>query len=455
MKHRAYGTSAVGKHKKENQDALLVESKLGLYMVCDGIGGRAAGNVASTTTCTLMKKFLLEHRDVLEAYKNKGSTTNRNQANMVVRSVVDHVNAEIFKMGHSNARLQGMASTFVMLMMLGRNAIVAHAGDSRVYLIRGGTAYLLTDDHSVVKRQLKRGLITAEDALHGAHASLVTRAMGMNMQLEPDLLNVELMPGDMFMLCTDGLTRYITTDEIARAAVTFTWEKTPETLVKLADKRAGKDNITAVMVAVDPNQKVRGLDAGQKIDALRMIPLFQNLSYHESIRILSIISSREYRKGEQIIKQGTQGREFFVGVTGRFRVEIGGQKLVTLSNGSIFGAMVLLTETTHQMDVFAREDSIVLVIDKEDFFNLLRHDPYLGNKLLWGFCKMIGERLMRTGQQFAKLKFQIDGLSPQEISDLAGISGLSGDVTEAAGKAMRQAQQKPRRSPRQRVPGQP
>jgi serine/threonine protein phosphatase PrpC len=406
MKHQAYSHSAIGKQKEQNQDALLVDPALSLYMVCDGIGGRAAGNVASITTCTLMRQSFGSHSDVLKAYRKKGSTTHRQQANMVVKSVVESVNKEIHLMGQRNERFEGMASTLTMVMILGRNALVAHAGDSRVYLIREKKAYLLTDDHSVAKTQLNRGLISAEDALHGSHSSTVTRAIGMSDRLEPDLLNLELMPGDKFLLCTDGLSRYITTEEIAKIAGSGKTEKLAERLVEIADRRAGKDNITAVVVEIDPDQKVAGLNAKQKIEAIKKIPLFQGLTFPEAIRVLSVVSSRSYKKSERLITQGKHGREFYVGVFGKFRVEIDGHPVTELPPGSLIGEGVLLSDEPHQADVFAVDDAHVMVIDREDFFNLLRNTPYLANKFLWSFCRVLNERLRHTGQRYAKLRYE-------------------------------------------------
>jgi len=406
MKHQAYSHSAIGKKKEQNQDALLVDQSLGLHIVCDGIGGRAAGNVASITTCTLMRQSFGDHLDVLDAYRKKGSTTNRQQANMVVKSVVDSVNREVNLMGKRNERFEGMATTLVMVMILGRNALIAHAGDSRAYLIRDKKAYLLTDDHSVAKTQLKRGLISAEDALHGSHSSTVTRAIGMSERVEPELLNLELMPGDKFLLCTDGLSRYITTEEIASITRSAKIEKLAERLVELADRRAGKDNITAVIVVVDPKQKVTGLNAAQKIEAIKKIPLFQGLTFPEAIRVLSVVSSRSYKKGERLITQGKHGREFYVGVFGRFRVEIDGLFVTELPPGSLIGEGVLLSDEPHQADVFAVEDAHVMIIDREDFFNLLRNNPYLANKFLWSFCRVLNERLRQSGQRYSKLHYK-------------------------------------------------
>jgi CRP-like cAMP-binding protein len=105
----------------------------------------------------------------------------------------------------------------------------------------------------------------------------------------------------------------------------------------------------------------------------------------------------------------------------------------------------LLSDAPHQVDVYAKEKSMVMVVDREDFFNLLRNDPFLGNKLLWSFCMMLGERLSRTGQQFAKLKFKLGDLTEEEMSDLADFSGM--DTKQAARQMKRSKSPVPTKSP--------
>lgn len=437
MLHKAAAHTAVGQVKKNNEDAFLIHEDLNLYMVCDGMGGRAAGEVASHACCDLLPKRMEEHRDVLEAYADEPSSDHRAQALMMIRSVIGQVSNEIYDMARSDPKLRGMGTTIVALIIAGKNAIVAHAGDSRAYLARGDKAYAVTDDHSVVMRQLQRGLITPEDALHSSKSHTVTRAVGLHEELEVDAINIELMPGDTYVLCSDGLSRYVTTEEIGRASSSFTLEQVPEALVGVADKRSGKDNISAVAIRIDPKQEVEGLNAAMKIDALRQISLFQNLSYKEAVRVLSVVASRSYEEGEQIIEQGSPGEEFFVGVVGRYRAVLDGQEIATLPAGSFFGEMSLITEEPRLTSVYAVEPSKVLVIEREDLFALMRSEPYLATKFLWAFCRVLTERLAHTGKQLASIKFESAMEMTPGISDPFDLSALARaavDAEEAAEK---------------------
>ncbi len=431
--HEAAGFTAVGQVKTRNEDAHLIDSELGLFIVCDGLGGRPGGQVASRRACVMLRERIAESAGVIAAYRDAPDTLRRQQAQVALRRAVSQVSDELYHAGQANPSLRGMATTLVALLIAGKNALIVHAGDSRAYLTRGMQAFLLTEDHSLVNRQLQRGLITPEDALHSSQANAVTKAMGLHEQMEPTLLNVELMPGDSFLLCSDGLSRYVTTEEIARAGMIFGPTMMAKRLVQLADDRSGRDNITAVAIRIDPKQQVEGLNAGQKIDALRKIPLFQNLTYKEAIRVLSIVGSRSYQAGERVFAQGEAGSEFFVAATGAFRAVLDGQELATLRAGSFFGEMALLAHQPRDFDVYATEPARVLVISREDMHRLLQGEPVLAGKFLWAFCRVLAERAFHMGKELARVRFEVDNqIDPRDMTAPFDLSHLAAEVERAA-----------------------
>jgi protein phosphatase len=168
----------------------------------------------------------------------------------LMRVAVEAACGAIFKRAQSTPALNGMGTTLTSLMVNGRNAYVAHVGDSRIYLVRQGRILQVSDDHSLVNEQLKAGVITAEEARSSRFRNVITRSVGFEEDVLVDLLGLELEPGDIFVICCDGLSNLVADDEIAQMAGTETVEDLPLRLIGLANDRGGDDNITVVAVKI-------------------------------------------------------------------------------------------------------------------------------------------------------------------------------------------------------------
>ena len=240
MRLRAAGWSDVGRRRRTNEDCLGQDAGIGLYLVADGMGGHTAGQVAST----------LAIDTVLEAVRagtvGDGSLTER------LRRAVAMANTRIFSAGEARAELAGMGTTLVALLVEGSRAAVAHVGDSRVYRVRAGRIRQLTDDHSLVGELQRRGEISADAAREHPHRHVLTRAVGVRPEAEPDLGELALEPGDVFVLCTDGLTHHVRDEEIAKAVEgEGDLGEASRRLVGLANARGGEDNITVLLVSCE------------------------------------------------------------------------------------------------------------------------------------------------------------------------------------------------------------
>lgn len=237
MKLRGAGDSDVGRRRRINEDRHGQDAGLGLYLVADGMGGHTAGQVASA----------LAIDTVLEAVRagtvGDGSLTER------LRRAVALANERIYATGEARAELSGMGTTLVALLGEGSRAAVAHVGDSRAYRVRGGRIRQLTDDHSLVGELQRRGEISADAAREHPHRHVLTRALGVRPEAEPDLGELALEPGDVFVLCTDGLIHHVRDEEIAKAVEgAEDLEEAARRLVGLANARGGEDNITVLLV---------------------------------------------------------------------------------------------------------------------------------------------------------------------------------------------------------------
>jgi protein phosphatase len=233
---RAAGRSDVGCRRRTNEDRYGQDPGLGAFLVADGMGGHTAGQVASTIAIdTLLAS--------LAAESPAGAPADR------LRSAFVRANDEIFSTAQARPEFEGMGTTLVALLVADGQAAVAHIGDSRVYRIRDGSIEQLTNDHSLVGELQRRGEISAEAAREHPHRHVLTRALGVRGEAEPDVAELKLEPGDTFVLCTDGLTIHVRDEEIAKLATEGTdLDDSCARLVALARARGGEDNVTVLLV---------------------------------------------------------------------------------------------------------------------------------------------------------------------------------------------------------------
>jgi PPM family protein phosphatase len=236
---RATARSDPGRTHTTNEDASLVDLDRGLFAVADGVGGQPAGDVAARVAIERLPAI------IDSAVKHDDRSATDAAIGRAVVSLSEEVQAE----AAATPELEGMATTIVMLLVDGDVAYVAHVGDSRAYLARHGQLYRLTDDHSLAAELVQSGVITAEEASTHPFGHSITQAIGLRRELRPSVHQVELMPGDRLLLCSDGLTDMIADDEIAAILMAGADPgATCESLVHAANAAGGKDNITTVIV---------------------------------------------------------------------------------------------------------------------------------------------------------------------------------------------------------------
>jgi len=241
----------IGLRRPHNEDDLCVDPEIGLYVVCDGLGGRNAGEVASRLAVEVIQKHIREawrnaHLPMVGANDRQFSAlTNR------LASAIRLANQAIRDAAKNHPDQEGMGTTVVSAILNGQVVSVAHVGDSRMYLIRGDTIEPLTVDHSLVAEQVRMGLLTEEEAERSPHQSIITRALGIDDDVDVELDEVPLAQGDRLLLCSDGLTRGVKPAAILEAVRR---ESDPQAaadrLVKLANAAGGLDNTTVILVSV-------------------------------------------------------------------------------------------------------------------------------------------------------------------------------------------------------------
>ncbi|MBI5545133.1 MAG: Stp1/IreP family PP2C-type Ser/Thr phosphatase, partial [Deltaproteobacteria bacterium] len=313
MQVHAYGLTDVGRKRQGNEDSFTVDQAHGIYIVADGMGGHNAGEVASARAIEVVQKYLVDHFQVMEQFSENPTPQNSQAAQALIEQAIQTACSDIYKTAQADAAKRGMGTTFVGLFLAGDKAVVGHVGDSRCYLLRQGQAHKLTEDHTLISAQLKAGTITKAEAQKSPYRNVITRAVGIQESVQVDTLPIDLMPGDLFMLCSDGLHGYLSDEETPGLLGAAPWDQLPKKLIDLANTRGGKDNITCIAVGVggEPNQEATA-EAAAKIDALKAIPLFTHLTYKELTAVLAISNTRGYPSGREIVVEGQPGDELFV-----------------------------------------------------------------------------------------------------------------------------------------------
>ena len=239
MRAEAYGLSDVGRRRESNEDAFLVDARTHLYVIADGMGGYAAGEVASRIAVDSLKESLIGPFQGTAAVR--------------LQDAVHAANARICD-SQAQADQRQMGTTLVAMVVEDERAVIGHVGDSRAYLLRDGELRRLTSDHSWVNEQVKLGLLSDEAAQRHPMRNIVTRALGSRTEATAEVREEGMRPGDVFLLCSDGLNTMVPDTEIE--AILRRAGKSPEhacrELVSRANERGGEDNTTVVVVHVVP-----------------------------------------------------------------------------------------------------------------------------------------------------------------------------------------------------------
>jgi PPM family protein phosphatase len=243
------GLSDVGRVRTNNEDSFRIVEALNLFILSDGMGGEAHGEVASAMAVDVINRHCESDKEdsgatVLdEAPSNISSRTRR------LKSAVAQANFQIFQAAQKNPEQRGMGATITALWLKDTLLSIAHVGDSRAYLLRNGNLQQLTNDHSLVAEQVRRGLITPQQAEESEMQSVLLRALGAHPEVEIDTDEVEIIPRDVLLLCSDGLTRMVTEPEIAGALqAEMVPSAAAERLIALANENGGIDNVTVIVV---------------------------------------------------------------------------------------------------------------------------------------------------------------------------------------------------------------
>lgn len=409
----------VGRVRERNEDNFLIDRKLNMHVVCDGMGGHAAGAVASATAVNVVREHIVKHADVLDSWLDPQTQTDRHDVNKLLEKAIQSACYRIYERGRQNINERGMGTTLSMVLLLGGRAFIGHVGDSRVYLIREGAIHQLTEDHSLLADMVKHGRIRSPAEVDPRFRNAVTRAVGVHETVEVETVDLPVLPGDRFLLCSDGLTGYADAATLNKFVSADAEEEVIcGRLVAHANQMGGADNITAVVITV-----VSVLDGSPEktrmtLRTLRALTLFKYLSYSELLRIQNIAEERHVRQGEMVFAQGDMGHCAYVIIEGKVQIRTSNVIIAMLEGGRHFGEMALVDDQPRSADAIAADDSWLLLLPRSAFYDLMRKNPTLAVKLLWSFIKALTIRLRLTTSELSLVKKLFYSVSPDDVEQL-------------------------------------
>ena len=416
LRVRAWAQTDVGRHRSHNEDNYLIDLKLGLFGVADGMGGHEGGEVASETSLKVLRRAVQERYEEMVRLTKENPEKHRQRILGLIDECIQASTKAVFDISKKKAKSRGMGTTLSVLMILGNKGIIAHVGDSRIFLLRQNQIFQLTEDHSLVKEQLKLGLITEEEAERSPYKNVITRAVGAAENVKVDTLFVDLFEGDRFLLCSDGLHGYFQEGEIGPYMAEPQPEKIPASLINLSNERGGKDNITAVVLQVEDvtpksqqeRNKMRRTEVTLRMDVLQTIPVFQHLSYQELVKVMNITFLKTYKQGEVIFEEDQMGSMLYILLKGNVGIYRKGKHISTLVDGEHFGEMSLVDKNAKRSATALIEtpNTQLLTITRKNFINLMREEQAIAVKVLWGFLKAMSKRLRQTTEKLLPIELE-------------------------------------------------
>jgi serine/threonine protein phosphatase PrpC len=248
--YRVGAATDIGRKRSQNQDSIASCPELGLFVVADGMGGHRGGETASAMAVEIIPQV------VRESLSKRGSDWNPKE---VVSEAILEANQRIFDRAQQQPQLQGMGTTAVSILFKNRKLTIGHVGDSRAYFFRDGSLWQLTRDHSLVQEKLRAGMITRAEVKTDRMKNVITRSVGFEPDVSVETYEMETQPGDLLLLCSDGLSGLVDDDQIAEILREShkngrqdpdVLEETVKTLINAANSNGGDDNISTILVEI-------------------------------------------------------------------------------------------------------------------------------------------------------------------------------------------------------------
>jgi len=402
---QAWVKSDVGRVRKNNEDNFLADTVNGLFVVADGMGGHEHGELASQRATESVRNYIHNAMSGIKAFALDPSPERRAWLQQIIEGAVQAANLEVFKLAEQKGVAGNMGTTLSMLLFVSPNeALLGHVGDSRIYRIRNKEVKQLTDDQTLVQEQLRKGLVRIEDAAHVPFGNTLLQAVGYRERVAPDILWLELEPGDQFLLCSDGLSNYLIEDEIVTVFSQARGEQIVPRLIACANARGGRDNITAIVTEIeDPSASMAATQLDLSADLLSQCPLLEGLGMAQSMRLLPIGQLRLFIKDEIIQAEGNPGVGLIMILAGRIGLYRRGTWISTAGSGDHFGDVELFDQKNASESAICEEETRVIIFEHEKLRHFFNENTDMAQKLLWNIAKYQAKRIRNYEGRLAQL----------------------------------------------------
>lgn len=392
MQTYSYGTTDTGLVREGNEDFFINDNEAGIYIVCDGVGGNAAGEVASKCAAETAYQYILDN-------KERFDETFDVELAQLVEEAVQEACRVVYNRSKTEKSCAGMATTLSMLYIINNKAVMGHVGDCRIYLMRNNNIHQISNDHSLVAEMVKQGLLTKEKAELSPYANVITRSIGHEESVQVDTLVFDIIPDDLLLIASDGFTKTLKGDGELVSLLTGNVKELPEKLVGVANQRGGGDNSTVIVISAKSEENrrdTRTRDIMLRISTLNQLYMFKELDLKELFIVLEQVNVRSCKAGEQIIEAGALDNSLYIVFDGEFEVTKDGKHLANISGGKHFGEMALISDCPRSASVKALTDARLLVIERADFDKILAKHSDIGVKLLHKIAEELAKRLQVT-----------------------------------------------------------
>ena len=373
------------------------------------MGGHAAGEVASNIAVHEAHRVISEHLGIIERYRRTGGDAEKEAVLELIEEAISTACATVFRLAQEDPSKKGMGTTLSLMLIIGNRGFIGHVGDSRIYLLRTGSVLQLTEDHSLINELIKRGKIRAEEAGQMPFKNAVTRAVGVYEKVEVDAFDIDVLRGDEYLLCSDGLSGYLEEDDETLASLAQgEVKKIPDAYIRYANEQGGKDNITAIFVRVVSAQtEVKSElavapenDSGALpyLNELRLEPLFSHCSYSDLRKISGLVEEIKLHAGDTFCPAGEAIDGLVICQQGRLIVE----EVHAVESGQSMGMESLLGPVVYENAVKATEDTKVLHLSGEALRAAMALDAHFGWRLLFSLGEQQSRQIHRLSAPFGE-----------------------------------------------------
>lgn len=370
-----------------NEDAYVADDRLGLYVVCDGIGGRAGGEIASTLACEGIRQAVANFR--FDEGELPGAVLER-----ALRTAC----RAVYERGSRDPGLSGMGTTATAIFVRGAVAYLAHVGDSRAYLIRKGETVQLTRDHSVAAELVAQGVLKPSDQERSPYSRALTRALGITDSVVVDTLVIELLPDDVLLLCSDGAAPGVSGAGGGMNSADFA--RATDAILSRAAEAGRNDDATVVLVKIPeiPDRR-RTEQTSLTFEVLTDTELFRDLTLPELMKVTAETDVVTVPAGRCLIAAGDGGTDLYVILEGTAEVRLPSGASSVLGPGTQVGELALLSGDPRSANVLASTEILALRMSQRSFHAVASQDPLIGMKLFRSLAQTLADRLRAHATQ--------------------------------------------------------